>query len=257
MAKKFYVVWQGRETGIFTTWDQTKKLVDKFPGARYKSFPSQAEAEAAFGKGATSSLSKKASSNPASALKKAKSPTKASISENAEKYDVEIYTDGGCEPNPGKAGSGIAVYRDGELSELWYGLYNAFGTNNTAELNALHQALLIAQDNLVKGKSVHILSDSQYSINCITNWAYGWKQKGWKRKTAGDIKNLEIIQLSHAIYEEIKDKLHISHVAAHVGIEGNELADRMSIYAIDQQDTQFCRYPEPIELASILSLRAG
>ncbi|ABV36102.1 conserved hypothetical ribonuclease HI [Shewanella sediminis HAW-EB3] len=251
MAKKFYVVWQGRETGIFTTWDQTKKLVDKFPGARYKSFPSQAEAEAAFGKGATSTLARKTSPKPASTLKKASAP------ENTTKYDVEIYTDGGCEPNPGKAGSGIAVYRNGELSELWYGLYNAFGTNNTAELNALHQALLIAQDNLKQGKSVHILSDSQYSINCITNWAYGWKQKGWKRKTAGDIKNLEIIQISHAIYEEIKEKLQISHVAAHVGIEGNELADRMSIYAIDRKDTQFCRYPEPIELASILSLRAG
>ncbi len=251
MAKKFYVVWQGRETGIFTTWDQTKKLVDKFPGARYKSFPSQAEAKAAFGKGAAPSLAKKASSKPASVPKKAGAP------ENGKNYDVDIYTDGGCEPNPGKAGSGIAVYREGELSELWYGLYNAFGTNNTAELNALHQALLIAQDNLKQGKSVHILSDSQYSINCITSWAYGWKQKGWKRKTAGDIKNLEIIQLSHAIYEEIKEKLQISHVAAHVGIEGNELADRMSIYAIDQKDTQFCRYPEPIDLASILSLRAG
>ncbi len=255
MAKKFYVVWQGRETGIFTTWDQTKKLVDKFPGARYKSFPSQAEAEAAFGKGSAPRTNHQ--STKPSVTKNAKSPTKVGVDENTTKYDVEIYTDGGCEPNPGKAGSGIAVYRNGELTELWYGLYNAFGTNNTAELNALHQALLIAQDNLKKDQSVHILSDSQYSINCITNWAYGWKQKGWKRKTAGDIKNLEIIQISHAIYEEIKDKLQISHVAAHVGIEGNELADRMSIYAIDQKDTQFRRYPEPIDMASILSLRAG
>ncbi|WP_299787901.1 ribonuclease H family protein [uncultured Shewanella sp.] len=257
MAKKFYVVWQGRETGIFTNWDQTKKLVDKFPGARYKSFPSRAEAEAAFGKGAASSLSSNASTKTTSAPKLSERPVKANATEQNQRYDVEIYTDGGCEPNPGEAGSGIAVYRNGELSELWYGLYNPSGTNNTAELNALYQALLIAQDNLQKGKSVHILSDSQYSINCITNWAYGWKQKGWKRKTAGDIKNLEIIQLSHAIYEEIKEKLHITHVAAHVGIEGNELADRMSIYAIDQRNINFCRYPEPIELASILSLRAG
>jgi len=35
--------------------------------------------------------------------------------------DVTIYCDGGCTPNPGKAGSGVAVYRRGELSELWYG----------------------------------------------------------------------------------------------------------------------------------------
>ena len=47
MAKKYYVVWAGRETGIFTSWDYTKKLVDKFPQAKYKSFPSEAEAKAA------------------------------------------------------------------------------------------------------------------------------------------------------------------------------------------------------------------
>ncbi|MGR5541646.1 viroplasmin family protein, partial [Vibrio campbellii] len=27
MAKKYYVVWKGRETGIFTTWPKCKSLV--------------------------------------------------------------------------------------------------------------------------------------------------------------------------------------------------------------------------------------
>ena len=54
MAQKFYVVWQGRETGIFTDWNTCKKQVDKFAGAKYKSFKTLAEAEAAFhGKHAT------------------------------------------------------------------------------------------------------------------------------------------------------------------------------------------------------------
>lgn len=48
MATKYYVVWAGRETGIFTSWDHTKKQVDKFPQAKYKSFKTQAEAEDAF-----------------------------------------------------------------------------------------------------------------------------------------------------------------------------------------------------------------
>ena len=255
MAKKFYVVWVGRETGIFTTWDEAKRQVDKFPKAKFKSFPTKAEADAAFSKGASSAYAAKPA-NTSSPSKSQKAPSAKTSASNAD-YDVVIYTDGGCEPNPGKAGSGVAVYKDNELSELWYGLYNSYGTNNSAELNALHQALLLAEENLAAGKSVHIRSDSQYSINCITNWAYGWKTKGWKRKTAGDIKNLEIIQASHALYDELKEKLVISHVAAHIGIEGNELADRMSIYAIDKKDEAFCRYPEPIELAGILSLRAG
>ncbi|MBE3780508.1 ribonuclease HI, partial [Vibrio parahaemolyticus] len=28
MAKKYYVVWKGREAGIFTTWAKCKSLVD-------------------------------------------------------------------------------------------------------------------------------------------------------------------------------------------------------------------------------------
>ena len=46
--------------------------------------------------------------------------------------DVTIYCDGGCSPNPGESGSGIAIYRAGKVSQLWYGLYEEMGTNNTA-----------------------------------------------------------------------------------------------------------------------------
>ena len=48
MAKKYYVVWEGRETGIFTDWNTCKKQIDKFAGAKYKSFKTLGEAEAAF-----------------------------------------------------------------------------------------------------------------------------------------------------------------------------------------------------------------
>lgn len=255
MASKYYVVWAGRKPGIYTTWDEAKQQVDKYPQAKYKSFKTQAEAKAAFSKGSSAIPY----GNKSASTAKAESNKTSSVADDyvAGSYDVEIYTDGGCEPNPGKAGSGIAIYKKGKLTELWYGLYNSYGTNNSAELNALHQALLIAKQALATQQTVHIRSDSQYSINCITNWAYSWKQKGWKRKTAGDIKNLDIIQASHTLYEEMKAELKISHVSAHVGIEGNELADRMSIYAIDKQDTAFCRYSEPIELSTILSLRTG
>ena len=34
VAKKFYVVWEGREKGIFTDWDTCKRQIDKFAGAR-------------------------------------------------------------------------------------------------------------------------------------------------------------------------------------------------------------------------------
>lgn len=46
MAKKFYAVRKGRETGIFLTWDECRERVAGFSGAEYKSFPTRQEAEA-------------------------------------------------------------------------------------------------------------------------------------------------------------------------------------------------------------------
>ncbi len=254
MAKKFYVVWVGRETGVFTTWPYTKKQVDQFPKALYKSFPTREEAEAAYSAGWQASPPRRKNQSRSTTALTKRFDNGAASRQNS---DVVIYCDGGCDPNPGKAGSGLAVYREGRLSELWYGLYNPKGTNNTAELNALHQSLLIAKKVITQGKSVQIFCDSQYAINCITLWAFSWKLKGWKRKTAGDIKNLELIQKAHALYVKIKTRVFVSHVKAHSGIEGNELADRMSIFGIDQRNTSFCQYSEALDVQLILMFRTG
>lgn len=248
MAKKFYVVWSGRKAGVFDDWETTRQLVDGHPGARYKSFPSLGEAERAFRAGAP----------PYPARKVA---TRAVAKETGEQggedaVDMVIFCDGACEPNPGNAGSGMAVYRNDALSELWYGLYNPTGTNNTAELNALHQALLLAERELESDRSVLIRSDSTYGLNAITKWASGWEQKGWRR-TGGEIMNLELIKLIYADYCRIGPRVKLKHVSAHVGIEGNELADRMAMYAVDRRETGWRRYPEPIDVKNILRMRAG
>jgi len=170
--------------------------------------------------------------------------------------DVTIYCDGGCSPNPGESGSGISIYRDGKVSELWYGLYEEMGTNNTAELNALYNSLLIAQRESENGNSVEIKCDSMYSINCIKVWAIGWEKKGWTKK-GGEIKNLEIIQKSYALYNQIKNEVKLSHIKAHAGIEGNELADRMTVYARDQKEKKFIQYNKTIDVQNILKMRSG
>src|SRR5262245_39768595 len=108
MAQKFYVVWAGRQTGVFTDWPTAQRAVIGYAGARVKSFPTGAEAEQAFHRGGA-----------------ADAPTKRSGAERraahtAYRFDVSIYCDGACEPNPGHAGSGIVVYRSGALAELWY-----------------------------------------------------------------------------------------------------------------------------------------
>ena len=170
--------------------------------------------------------------------------------------DVIIYCDGGCTPNPGKAGSGISLYRGGELSELWYGLYEPMGTNNTAELGALYESLLLAQKEAQNANAVEIKCDSMYSINCIKTWAISWEKKNWTKK-GGEIKNLEIIKQCYYLYNDIKKYVKLSHIKAHAGYEGNELADRMTMYAIQEKSEAFVKYSKKIDVAELLKARAG
>ena len=46
--KKYYVVWKGIKTGVFTSWTACKKNIEGVPGAQYKSFANKEMAEKAF-----------------------------------------------------------------------------------------------------------------------------------------------------------------------------------------------------------------
>jgi ribonuclease HI len=249
MAKKFYVVWRGVKTGIFSDWPTTHALVDGFAGAKYKSFPTLSEAEAAYRAGAPAR-------SPAAAAGSKPRVLRTDHADAVAASDTVIFCDGACEPNPGRAGSGMAVYRAGKLADLWYGAYNPAGTNNTAELNALLQALILARTEIAAKKTVQVRSDSSYGLNAITKWAAGWKKRGW-RKAEGEIKNLEVIQELYELYLEIEDDVILQHVSAHVGIEGNELADRMAMLAVDRREVQWRRYEGELDIAKVLRLRPG
>ena len=159
--------------------------------------------------------------------------------EEEEEY-VKIYCDGACSGSPGNAGSGLAIYSSKKKPVLLYGAYEEIGTNNIAELNALHQALIIASQTHSEN-IISIYSDSKYAIDCISTWAYGWKANGWTKK-GGEIKNLELIIEAHNLYEKLKNKIEIIHVKGHSGIEGNELADRMAVYTIKEKNKDFSFY---------------
>ncbi len=47
-SKKYYVVWKGRQPGIYTSWKACQKMITGYKGAQYKSFPSFAEAQKAY-----------------------------------------------------------------------------------------------------------------------------------------------------------------------------------------------------------------
>lgn len=49
MAKqKYYVVWEGKQPGVYHTWAECQAQTDHYTGAKYKSYESKAVAETAF-----------------------------------------------------------------------------------------------------------------------------------------------------------------------------------------------------------------
>ena len=45
--RKFYVVWKGRRTGIFSSWEDCAAQVSGYPDAEYKAFPTRQAAQEA------------------------------------------------------------------------------------------------------------------------------------------------------------------------------------------------------------------
>ena len=265
MSKKHYVIWKGKQTGVFDTWSTVQAHVAGLSDAQFMGFPSKQEADAAFKETYTKALMKRsltkskesstAGTKNNNVVNKTTSPQY--VAERDKVAEIQIYCDGACSPNPGKSGSGIAVYENKQLTTLWYGLYAANGTNNTAELNALLESLKLAKITIANNQTTQILSDSKYSIDCITKWAKGWKSKGWTRGKGEEIKNLEIVQACFTLYESIKNDVIISHVKGHANIEGNELSDRMAVLARTEAQESLIQYTKTLDIPSILAMTSG
>src|SRR3954467_11639511 len=89
---------------------------------------------------------------------------------------VEIYTDGGCEPNPGAGGFGAVLLHPKKRLEISGGFRRT--TNNRMEIYAAIKALELLKQRC----KVTLYSDSQYVVNAmIEGWARAWKKKGWWR----------------------------------------------------------------------------
>lgn len=247
MAKKYYVVWEGRQTGIFEDWPTAQASVAGHKGAKYKGFESRALAEEAFRQAPEKSIV-------------AKKPSKTSRQRPAfeldQSFDIHIFCDGGCDPNPGPAASGIIVYKSGTIQSKYLGLYHR-GTNNTAELNALFEAMRLAQDLLEEGFKVQILSDSSYSVKAMTQWAAGWQRKNWTRGKSEVLANADLIKKMYECYVQLPASLSIIHVKGHSGVEGNELADRMCFLAMLNKEEDFVKYEGTESIEELLALTAG
>lgn len=152
MAKqKFYVVWDGVEPGVYSSWNACKAQVSGYENARYKSFDTLEEAEEAFAENPWKYISKKKALSP-------KNPV------SREKIIQEsIAVDAACSGNPGAMEyrgvfmeDGVEIFHVGPLEE---------GTNNIGEFLAIVHALALLKNG--HNDHIPIYSDSVNAIKWV------------------------------------------------------------------------------------------
>ena len=177
--KKYYVVWEGKQTGIFKTWNECQKHIKGVAGAKYKSYTNLAEAEKAFAGRYYDAIEKKADNKP----------------RNLEEFgtaidDNSITVDAACSGNPGlmeyrgvETFSGIELFRQGPYKH---------GTNNIGEFLALVHALALFQNK----QDVIIYSDSRTAMAWVRN-----------RKTKTTLKKTKETALIHEMIDRAENWL--------------------------------------------------
>ncbi len=160
MAKKtkFYVVWEGHERGIYDSWAQCQRQVQNYPGARYKSFTSHKEAEAAF-YGNSSDFIGKDSNKGKSKL----SPDQLKLIGKPNYNSISV--DAACSGNPGvleyqgvDTKTGIQFFHQGPFE---------WGTVNLGEFLALVHGLAFLKQK--KRPDIIIYTDSKTAMAWVRN----------------------------------------------------------------------------------------
>lgn len=105
-----------------------------------------------------------------------------------------IFTDGSCINNGKKNSSGgYGIYFHNENKQERKSISKRMPgkvTNNKAELTAILECTKLLTPEL----KYYIVSDSEYSINCVTKWCRGWEKNNWKTSKGTAVLNRELIE---------------------------------------------------------------
>ncbi|MDD3077574.1 MAG: viroplasmin family protein [Paludibacter sp.] len=178
MAKQnqFFVVWDGREPGIYKSWEDCKKQVNGYPDAKYKGFATEAEAKEAFLSPYWNYVGKNAPE---------KKPT-ATMKSDAGLPDLEsLAVDAACSGNPGLMEYRGVYTRTGE--EIFHQGPFKDGTNNIGEFLALVHGLAFLKQ---KGSKLPVYTDSKTALA----WVRARKAKTQLEKTTKNAVLFDLIE---------------------------------------------------------------
>lgn len=144
---------------------------------------------------------------------------------------IELWTDGGCSPNPGLGSwAYVLVGSEGSYSQ-GCGAVNAT-TNNAMELRAVIEGIKMT----VPGTQLIVHTDSQYVKKGITEWMPLWVKQGWRRKE-GKLKNVELWMQLYELSQQ--REISWNWVRGHAGNEMNERCHNLATQArIDAEQEQ-------------------
>ena len=196
-SKKFYAVRNGREPGIYTTWEDCKKQVEGFSGAEYKSFQAESAAKAYLGIQEEEDLTLDAPENKA-----------------------RIYVDGSYNVHTKKYACGIVILYKGErktYKEAFENKEYASMRNIAGEVMGAVRAIQYCQKYGIPEVEIY------HDYNGIGKWGNG----EWKA-------NMPLTQHYKAFVSEARKamKITFTKVDAHTGDRYNEMADQLAKDAI-------------------------
>lgn len=205
----FYAVAKGYKTGVFEKWNDCLLSIKGYSQARYKKFESKEDA--------------------LDFIQQFESMQTTQSSLDHINPDYYVYTDGSCYRN-GKtnAVAGIGIYFQHDDARNVSKQIKGKLTNNTAELHAILEAFKIIQLDIESGKTVVIVTDSDYAIKCATTYGKSCSQNNWEKNIA----NKTLVQTLFEMYEKYSN-VHLMYIKAHTKLDdihskGNEEADRLA-----------------------------
>lgn len=183
MAKqraKFYVVWQGREAGIYDSWVDCEAQV-KGVAAKYKGFVTRAEAEKAYAEGFEKHISfdRPVKNEQSTSIVRGGIPPEEMVRQGVKLPALAV--DAACSGNPGLmefrgviADTGTQVFHRGPYED---------GTNNIGEFLALVLGLAYLKKEKLDWA---LYSDSKTAISWV-------RQKKCKTKLDWSTKNQDLL----------------------------------------------------------------
>lgn len=139
MMSKFYAVARGRRIGVFKRWGEVLESTQRFSGAMFRSFSSDAEAKAfvsthaprsgEVGNGGGGGTGVGASGSSGSATGGSSAPTSGAVRAG---FSFLLRFDGACVGNPGPGGAGALLYGVPDGDDAASGTGSGWGANNSA-----------------------------------------------------------------------------------------------------------------------------